>query len=391
MDLADTVINGRGSLDTHCSIDDLKATLAGVQVRLKSKQDRLEALLKENLDAFRWFDEQSRQLAHSYEQFVPEIETIQRLRGKPTVDIPALDLPTLPTREEFRAKILKERLIEATRRLAFEKDFEMNQSVLDGITWNGHKMAFALTVSRKVSKLVGSIDGQPIDLAAEVVNLFLVLQHQIFKDHLVQVPHFGALFYNDTQFLIYYLKTRHTSVPVALVQAWNKLGSQVLDSHVKKQSQELQAILQIDGDNIERVAAQALLRISQIGKVWAPILDKIIFASSMLVFEGIVLEWFWSYLSGLDYITEETIQLSKRLANSIVRQQDTRDALSDLRTKLRAFVEAMDMSLMQLTNRIRRGQYEGVLSPQECYSLVEALFEDTPSREACLEEIAEDF
>jgi hypothetical protein len=160
---------------------------------------------------------------------------------------------------------------------------------------------------------------------------------------------------------------------------------------VKKQSHELQAILHIEGDNIERIAAQALLRISQIGKVWAPILDKIVFASSMLVFEGIVLEWFWSYLSGIDYITEETIQLAKRLANSIVRQQETRDGLSDLRTKLRAFVEAMDMSLMQLTNRIRRGQYEGILSPQECYCLVEALFEDTPSREACLEEIAEDF
>lgn len=390
MDLADTVISGKGALNQPCSIDDLKTTLAGVQSRLKSKQGRLETLLRDNLDAFRWFDEQSRHLAMSYEQFVPEIESIQRLKNKPTVFIPTLDLPALPTREEFRAKIVRERLIEATRQLALEKDFEMTRAVLEGITWNGHTIKFILTVSRKVPKLIELAKDKPSSLVAEVVNLFLVLQHQVYREHLVQVPHFGALFYNDTQFLIH-----HTmicgGVSLDLIKSWNGLGSAILDAHAKKQSQELQAILQIDGDNIERVAAQALLRISQIGKVWAPILDKAIFGSSMLVFEGIVLEWFWSYLAGLDYITDATIHQAKRLANSIVRQQETRDGLSDLRTKIRALVEAMDMSLMQLTNRIRRGQYEGVLSPQECYNLIEALFEDTPSRDACLEEIAEDF
>ncbi len=61
-----------------------------------------------------------------------------------------------------------------------------------------------------------------------------------------------------------------------------------------------------------------------------------------------------------------------------------------MKTRISMYIEAMDMSLMQLTNRIRREYFKGVLGPQELYHLIEAMFEDSPSREACLEEIAVD-
>lgn len=61
-----------------------------------------------------------------------------------------------------------------------------------------------------------------------------------------------------------------------------------------------------------------------------------------------------------------------------------------LRTKIEAYVEALDMSLMHLTNWIRRGHFEQRLTVSELAHLVEALFEDSPSRRACLLELAED-
>jgi len=383
MDFATELVRLKDSSNHQpLSRDDLRATLLGVRLQIKGKQAHLRTLVKTNLPALQWFHSHSQALTAAHEQLQVEIQAMRDFKPL-RLDI----LPSKPVamvkRDEFRGRVVRERLMEAVQKVAVTQDFEMEKVNAQDST--------VMMISKKMARLAKILNEAPKELVQEASNTYVRLAHASMKSNLEQLPHFAALFHNDTLHLATIMAAL---IPEANVTSWVDLGRKTLQFHVRKQTAELQQILTVKGDNVERVAAQALHRIGQIGKVWAPLLPPDVFSEAMRVFEGVVLTWLWAYLSSLDYITDTAIQEAKRLAAAIVRAQDSNnivDGLGELRAMIRAYVEAMDMSLMQLTNRIRRGQFNGTLSPQHCHALIQALFEDSPSRQACLEEIEEDF
>lgn len=384
MDLAEAIVTGHGPMNHAVSLDDLKSTLAGVRRQLDDKQRRLETVVKSNLEALRWFEAQTRAITQGHEHLRAEAQCL--------IDLPPLrpdsfSIPLvseMPDRETFRAQQVRLRILEAVKQLAVSKEYEM-EKVSDS---RGSSVAM---ISRKAKKLADMLQGVPSNLIVEASGSFLELVQSSMRPQLEQLPHFAALFHNDAHWIAAFVSSTVPSVDPLLIQRWSQLGSAMLSHHVQKQSKELSDDLK-DPEDIEKAVAKALMRIGQLARVWAaPLLDPALFARTMLAFEAIVLRSFYAHLTHLDYITDAVIARSKRLAASILRAQDTSDELSPLRRRIRAYVDAMDMSLMQLTNRFRRGAFKGTISAQECHGLIEALFEDSPSRRACLEELEEDF
>lgn len=339
-------------------------------------------MIRSNLDALKWFDAQCRSLSHAREQLRAEAQSL--------IDLPPLRLdafsipvvPDMPSREVFRAQQVRLRLLEAVKQLAVSKDYEM-EKISDGNNGEGVAM-----VSRKLIRLLPLLEGHGPDLLVEAAGLYLDTVQASMRPQLEQLPHFAALFHNDANHLAAFIASR---VPnCSSCEHWTRMGTAMLEYHVQKQSEELREDLESPED-MERAVAKALMRIGQLARVWAaPLLSPPLLARTMRTFEAILLHALWRHLIALDYITEPVIARSKRLASSLLRAQETGDELAPVRRRIRAYVEAMDMSLMQLTNRIRRGAFKETLGPAECHRLIEALFEDSPSRAACLEELEED-
>lgn len=385
--MTDTVLREHVSHpDRPVSLEDLKATLLGVQGSLASSRDRLSKLVSVNMDALKWYDSQTKAVLRAYHQFSAQLGDLSAAKVE-SARIGQRQFP-LPEKAEFMARKGREIVLSQVHSLVHSKDFDKEAGLLEGFSWKTRPMSFSLMVSRKTNKLLALLVQCNTELALLAANHYIQVTLGVMKSQLESLPHFAALFYNDCQFLSYALLARGAKDDRLLL--WNSLGSAVLDSQVARQVAELEAILEHADElaSAEKASAQALMRVGQLTKLWQGILDTAMFTCILAHFEQLILEWYWEFVSNLDCISEEVIGRIKSLTALVV--SESFPANTEIKTRIKAYVGAMDMSLMQLTNTARRGGFEGVLEPAVLYHLVESLFEDSRSRQACLRELHED-
>lgn len=397
MELVEALVGGRSDLvkpndvKRTISVDELRDALSLARKTIRDKETSLISLTNDNKEAIQWYHEQTSSISKSIRQLETEIDDLQM----PIVDFQQLTsfkkLP-IPPSQEWCKERLREYALNEARTLALLKDFEMELGMLEGLSWQGKPLCFNIMISRKTNRLVKALTAGdlPLDIQVDAFNLYLSLISQTMKLQLHGVPHLSALFHNDCQYLAFLILSKDPVTYSRALRSWNQLGSSLLDGHFSRQLSDLLAILQLSQSTeaLKQMSTQAFQRVSQIGKLWGPILDSSLFQSIMNAFERTILEWLWACLFSLDCIGESSIPAWRDLVYSVAATKNPSN--TDLKRKIIGFADCMEMGLMQLTNRIRRGEYENILTPQECIHLLRALFEDSPSRRACIEEIAQD-
>lgn len=310
--------------------------------------------------------------------------------------------------EEYSKGELRNGLLQWVRDLAMLRDFEKDVGVLqlEKVKWRGKSIKVSLSISRKTKQLVTTLLSRaecvPLELLIEALNLYIQVYYLAFEEQLAGLPHLAALFYNDTQFLLQLAIDRLPGNQCgAILQQWSLTGALVLQSQVQRQAKDIRERI-LDGDDIgsldgahereavQRASGQVLMRLSQLGRIWAPILDEAVYNGAMSNLYELLIEWVWSLVYSVDYMTPSLVDFITGLCKEPLAQSTPYLSTGSTKSQLEAYLEAMGMGLMQLSNWARRGHFTGRLDSRQLMRLVEALFEDSPSRQAALDDLAED-
>jgi hypothetical protein len=309
--------------------------------------------------------------------------------------------------EEYSKGELRNGLLLWVRDLAMLRDFEKDVGVLqlEKVRWRGKAVKASLPISRKTKQLVATLLARPaavpLELLVEALNLYIQACYLAFEEQLAGLPHLAALFHNDTQFLLQLAVDRLPGGHQcgAILQQWSLTGALVLQSQVQRQATDIRerilpdaAALGSDGEReaVQRASGQVLMRLGQLGRIWAPILDEAVYQGVMSELHALLIEWLWSLVCSVDYLTPSLVGFIAGLCKEPLAQSAAYLPASEARRQLEAYLEAMGMGLMQLSNWARRGHFGGRLGSRQLMRLVEALFADSASRQAALDDLAED-